>query len=104
MLWTKVAMLRTTEAIDLGCKYVIWEGDALNVILPIQNIIFTHKLIEHIFNETKLILNSFFSEYFVPNIYGVANFVALNVGRWALLCNLEGMIPISFIPNFALGK
>ena len=68
-----------------------------------QNIIFAHKLIEHIFNETKLILNSF-SEYFVPNIYGVANFVALNVGRWALFCNFEGMIPISLIPKFSMGK
>ena len=85
-------------------KHVICKGDKLNVIFFFffffslqKDSYYYHWSIRHIINETKIILNSF-SNWVVTLTIREADFVV----RWTLLNCLEGMIPISFSPDFCL--
>ena len=73
------------EAVCLGYKFVIREGDALNVILPLQNSLsFLIRLPyseQCIAAKTKLILNSFF-DWTINHKYREGN-INHNVAKWA---------------------
>lgn len=91
------ALLVITIAAEMG--YGNWdrEGDTLNVIIQLQN----HSLepdwpIEHLIEEARY----FFNFYLIGcKSHRETNIVAHNIAKWAIFCNMSGLIPISSIPD-----
>ena len=76
----------------MGYGNWVCEGDTLNVIIQLQN----HSLepdwsIEHLIEEARY----FFNFYLIRE----TNIVAHNTAKWAIFCNMSGLIPISSIPD-----
>jgi hypothetical protein len=100
-LWgeAQAALLAISSAQDMGCKYVLFEGDALSIVEA-----FSRKSedtdwnIRGIIDDAKSLLLSFTAWDFV-HINREANYFVHNLASWACASDFDGPISISFIPN-----
>jgi hypothetical protein len=100
-LWgeAQAALLAISSAQDMGCKYALFEGDALSIVEA-----FSRKSedtdwnIRGIIDDAKSLLLSFTAWDFV-HINREANYFVHNLVSWACASDFDGPISISFIPN-----
>jgi hypothetical protein len=103
-LWAKAkaGLFAVSSVCDASLDFIIFEGDALQVIDSIQNSAPSpYWSISNIINDINVITLSF-SCYSFSHVLRSVNGLVHSFASWAPFCNSHGAIPISSLPAHVL--
>ena len=96
----QVALLAISTAQNMGGKFFLFEGDAINIIEAFsKNSTDSEWQIRGIIKDAKSLLHSFIAWDFV-HVHREANFFVHNLASWTSASNFDRLISISSIPNW----